>query len=53
MEHTPAEKPRGHRVNVPISAREGPGPNDRFEVKRSTFSGFFFLVFSSLFKWLR
>lgn len=41
MEHTPAEKPSGHKVKVPISAREGHGPNDRFEVKRSTFSGFF------------
>lgn len=27
-EHTPAEKPRGRKVNAPISARERPQPND-------------------------
>lgn len=40
MEHTPAEKPHRHKVNVPSSVREGPEPNNRFEVKRNTF--FFF-----------
>lgn len=28
-EHTPAEKLRGRKVSVPISAREGPRPNDQ------------------------
>lgn len=42
MEHTPAEKPHRHKVNVPSSVREGPEPNNRFEVKRNTFFFFFF-----------
>lgn len=41
MEHTPAEKPHRHKVNVPSSARKGPEPKNRFEVKRSTFFFFF------------
>lgn len=41
MEHTPAEKPHRHKVNVPSSVREGPEPNNRFEVKRNTFFFFF------------
>lgn len=46
MEHTPAEKPHRHKVNVPSSVREGPEPNNRFEVKRNTFF-FFFSHFSN------
>ena len=51
MEHTPAEKPHRHKVNVPSSARKGPEPKNRFEVKRSTF--FFFFFFFPFLKWLR
>lgn len=47
MEHTPAEKPHRHKVNIPSSVREGPEPNNRFEVKRNTFFFFFSFHFSN------